>query len=101
MSLLSGLNPRPSVLVMHFFMVALFGVGRCVGEVLCLRRAAATSDGVRPGRFEQPALPDCVELHAWLPLQAHPPAAHAARCLARRTAALLCGLHYPAHHLEG
>ncbi|PRW45481.1 arginine--tRNA chloroplastic mitochondrial-like isoform X2 isoform B [Chlorella sorokiniana] len=27
-SLLSGLNPRPSVLVMHFFMVALFGVGR-------------------------------------------------------------------------
>lgn len=29
-SLLSGLNPRPSVLVMHFFMVALFGVGRWV-----------------------------------------------------------------------
>ncbi len=27
-SLLSGLNPRPSVLVMHFFMVALYGVGR-------------------------------------------------------------------------
>ncbi|GFR50196.1 hypothetical protein Agub_g12364 [Astrephomene gubernaculifera] len=27
-SLLSGLNPRPSVLVKHFFMVALFGVGR-------------------------------------------------------------------------
>ncbi|KAL4422281.1 hypothetical protein ABPG75_008478 [Micractinium tetrahymenae] len=27
-SLLSGLNPRPSVLVTHFFMVALFGVGR-------------------------------------------------------------------------
>ena len=27
-SLLSGLNPRPSVLVMHFFMVALFGCGR-------------------------------------------------------------------------
>ncbi|KAG2429450.1 hypothetical protein HYH02_014032 [Chlamydomonas schloesseri] len=27
-SLLSGLNPRPSVLVQHFFMVALFGVGR-------------------------------------------------------------------------
>lgn len=27
-SLLSGLNPRPSVLVMHFFMVAVFGVGR-------------------------------------------------------------------------
>ncbi|GLI67912.1 hypothetical protein VaNZ11_012238 [Volvox africanus] len=27
-SLLSGLNPRPSVLVRHFFMVALFGVGR-------------------------------------------------------------------------
>lgn len=27
-SLLSGLNPRPSVLVAHFFMVALFGVGR-------------------------------------------------------------------------
>lgn len=27
-SLLSGLNPSPSVLVMHFFMVALFGVGR-------------------------------------------------------------------------
>lgn len=27
-SLLSGLNPRPSVLVMHFFMVALYGFGR-------------------------------------------------------------------------
>lgn len=27
-SLLSGLNPRPSVLVAHFFMVAVFGVGR-------------------------------------------------------------------------
>ncbi|KAL6762302.1 SE-domain-containing protein [Haematococcus lacustris] len=27
-SLLSGLNPRPYVLVMHFFMVALYGVGR-------------------------------------------------------------------------
>lgn len=27
-SLLSGLNPRPSILVMHFFMVALYGVGR-------------------------------------------------------------------------
>lgn len=27
-SLLSGLNPRPSVLVMHFFAVAIFGVGR-------------------------------------------------------------------------
>lgn len=27
-SLLSGLNPKPSVLVMHFFMVALYGVGR-------------------------------------------------------------------------
>lgn len=28
MSLLSGLRPQPSILVMHFFMVALFGVGR-------------------------------------------------------------------------
>lgn len=27
-SLLSGLNPRPSVLVTHFFMVAIFGFGR-------------------------------------------------------------------------
>lgn len=27
-SLLSGLNPKPSVLVAHFFMVALYGVGR-------------------------------------------------------------------------
>eukprot|EP01025_Chloroclados_australasicus_P010239 TRINITY_DN1408_c0_g1_i1.p1 TRINITY_DN1408_c0_g1~~TRINITY_DN1408_c0_g1_i1.p1 ORF type:complete len:546 (-),score=66.46 TRINITY_DN1408_c0_g1_i1:926-2476(-) len=27
-SLLSGLNPKPSVLVAHFFMVAVFGVGR-------------------------------------------------------------------------
>lgn len=27
-SLLSGLNPRPSILVAHFFMVALYGVGR-------------------------------------------------------------------------
>lgn len=27
-SLLSGLNPRPKILVMHFFMVALYGVGR-------------------------------------------------------------------------
>lgn len=24
----TGLNPRPSVLVAHFFMVALYGVGR-------------------------------------------------------------------------
>ena len=29
-SLLSGLNPKPSVLVTHFFMVALYGVGRLV-----------------------------------------------------------------------
>jgi squalene monooxygenase len=29
-SLLSGLNPRPSVLVAHFFMVALYGVGRLI-----------------------------------------------------------------------
>lgn len=28
MSLLSGLNPRPSVLVLHFFAVAVYGVGR-------------------------------------------------------------------------
>ncbi|KAK9863645.1 hypothetical protein WJX84_003359 [Apatococcus fuscideae] len=28
MSLLSGLRPQPSILVMHFFMVALYGVGR-------------------------------------------------------------------------
>lgn len=28
MSLLSGLNPRPSVLVAHFFMVAVYGIGR-------------------------------------------------------------------------
>mmetsp|Transcript_8173 Transcript_8173/g.20930 ORF Transcript_8173/g.20930 Transcript_8173/m.20930 type:complete len:529 (-) Transcript_8173:52-1638(-) len=27
-SLLSGLNPRPSILVAHFFMVAVYGVGR-------------------------------------------------------------------------
>ena len=27
-SLLSGLNPRPSVLVAHFFMVAVYGIGR-------------------------------------------------------------------------
>ena len=27
-SLLSGLRPSPSVLVMHFFMVAIYGVGR-------------------------------------------------------------------------
>jgi len=27
-SLLSGLAPKPSLLVMHFFMVALYGVGR-------------------------------------------------------------------------
>lgn len=36
-SLLSGLNPRPSVLVTHFFMVALFGVGRCAGHILLLK----------------------------------------------------------------
>lgn len=29
-SLLSGLNPKPSVLVMHFAMVAVYGVGRLV-----------------------------------------------------------------------
>lgn len=29
-SLLSGLNPKPSILVMHFVMVAIFGVGRLV-----------------------------------------------------------------------
>ena len=27
-SLLSGLNPRPAVLVMHFFAVAVYGFGR-------------------------------------------------------------------------
>jgi hypothetical protein len=44
-SLLSGLNPRPSVLVMHFFMVALFGVGRCawVAAGLVRRRVACDS----------------------------------------------------------
>ena len=35
-SLLSGMNPRPSVLVMHFFMVAIFGVGRCAPVRLAL-----------------------------------------------------------------
>lgn len=28
LSLLSGLNPRPSVLIIHFFMVAFFGIGQ-------------------------------------------------------------------------
>ncbi|KAK9830165.1 hypothetical protein WJX72_010091 [[Myrmecia] bisecta] len=36
-SLLSGLNPRPSVLVMHFFMVAVYGVGRLLLPVPKLR----------------------------------------------------------------
>lgn len=39
-SLLSGLNPRPSVLVAHFFMVALFGVGRLLWPRPTLRGVA-------------------------------------------------------------
>ena len=38
-SLLSGLNPRPSVLVAHFFMVALYGVGRLLLPVPTPRNA--------------------------------------------------------------
>ncbi len=36
-SLLSGLNPRPSYLVAHFFMVALYGVGRLLRPLPTLR----------------------------------------------------------------
>ncbi len=39
-SLLSGLNPRPSVLVQHFFMVALYGVGRLLWPRPSLRGLA-------------------------------------------------------------
>ena len=34
-SLLSGLNPRPFVLVAHFFMVALYGVRLASGRAAC------------------------------------------------------------------
>eukprot|EP00882_Tetradesmus_deserticola_P017539 GHRQ01018789.1.p1 GENE.GHRQ01018789.1~~GHRQ01018789.1.p1 ORF type:complete len:228 (+),score=117.48 GHRQ01018789.1:306-989(+) len=37
-SLLSGLNPSPSMLVMHFFSVALFGVGRILRPRPTFRR---------------------------------------------------------------
>ena len=40
-SLLSGLNPSPSMLVMHFFSVALFGVGRLLRPRPTFRCAAA------------------------------------------------------------
>lgn len=42
-SLLSGLNPRPSVLVMHFFAVAIFGVGRLLLPRPTLRSAPGSS----------------------------------------------------------
>ena len=40
-SLLSGMNPRPSILVMHFFMVAIFGVGRCDAALLLTNHGVA------------------------------------------------------------
>ena len=40
-SLLSGLNPRPSVLVLHFFAVAVFGVGRLLLPRPTLRCSAS------------------------------------------------------------
>lgn len=45
-SLLSGMNPRPSVLVMHFFMVAIFGMGRCASVApLAMVAAPLCSNG--------------------------------------------------------
>jgi squalene monooxygenase len=47
-SLLSGLNPSPSLLVMHFFSVALFGVQRLVKPrptFRCARFGAARGGG--------------------------------------------------------
>ena len=38
-SLLSGLNPKPSVLVLHFFAVAVYGFGRLQLPRPTLRRA--------------------------------------------------------------
>ena len=40
-SLLSGLNPRPSILVLHFFAVAVFGVGRLLLPRPTLRCSAS------------------------------------------------------------
>ena len=54
-SLLSGLNPRPSVLVTHFFMVALYGVGRlllprptCRGVYMSLALLVSASKIILP-----------------------------------------------------
>ncbi len=44
-SLLSGLNPRPSVLVMHFFAVAIFGVGRLLMPRPTLRCCSQSLQG--------------------------------------------------------
>ncbi len=57
-SLLSGLNPRPSVLVTHFFMVALYGVGRCACVTGMPRNtipADMGSIGPLPGAARSPA----------------------------------------------
>lgn len=45
-SLLSGLNPSPSLLVMHFFSVALFGVQRLLKPRPTFRYAAAAVDSM-------------------------------------------------------
>ena len=51
-SLLSGMNPRPSVLVMHFFMVAIFGVGRC-GAALAFAVYSCASVGAVDDKLQR------------------------------------------------
>ena len=72
-SLLSGLNPRPSVLVMHFFMVALFGVGRWGGGVIVLM--GGTGWQPAPGRWH---MGRWMEPQCMLPLPVCPPSSIAA-----------------------
>jgi hypothetical protein len=50
-SLLSGLNPSPSALVMHFFSVALFGVGRLLQPRPTFRCATGDGTNVRKSAF--------------------------------------------------
>ena len=54
-SLLSGLNPRPFILVAHFFMVALYGVRQRGGAGACwCRPHALRSLGAQVGRLLLP-----------------------------------------------
>ena len=90
-SLLSGLNPRPSVLVMHFFMVAIYGVSVCA-----LLRGALANIGQNRRHFFMRLL--MATSAGWTVVDA---ATHAASIVDRHDAAVCGRMHHTAHHLRG